>query len=164
MPAGRGQREQSSSVWSEVELAPADLDRVVEIERACFSRPWSLAEFHCAIADPEVLALGTCIDGQLVGYAIGYCRLPEFHLANLGVAPGIRRQGCATALLRTTLDRARLEGCSVCILEVRASNLPARALYAALGFSRVGVRAGYYQQPAEDALILMVRMEAFLGS
>ena len=39
-------------------------------------------------------------------------------------------------------------------LEVRASNVPAIALYEKLGFSQAGRRPNYYRNPREDALIL----------
>ena len=44
-------------------------------------------------------------------------------------------------------------------LEVRASNLPARALYGKLGFVQVGLRPKYYQNPREDGLILRKEWE-----
>jgi len=40
------------------------------------------------------------------------------------------------------------------MLEVRASNDPARLLYEKLGFQQAGRRPGYYRNPREDALIL----------
>ena len=39
-------------------------------------------------------------------------------------------------------------------LEVRASNTPAQALYKAAGFREAGLRKNYYQNPAEDGLIM----------
>jgi ribosomal-protein-alanine N-acetyltransferase len=40
------------------------------------------------------------------------------------------------------------------MLEVRASNLIAQALYARLGFRIIGRRRGYYAEPPEDALVM----------
>jgi ribosomal-protein-alanine N-acetyltransferase len=37
-------------------------------------------------------------------------------------------------------------------LDVRASNVAARALYERFGFQEVGRRRGYYRRPVEDAI------------
>jgi ribosomal-protein-alanine N-acetyltransferase len=43
----------------------------------------------------------------------------------------------------------------VALLELRAGNRGALALYESLGFRARSRRRGYYQQPLEDALVLV---------
>jgi ribosomal-protein-alanine N-acetyltransferase len=80
--------------------------------------------------------------------------LDEVHVMNVAVAPRHRRQGLARWLLAFAMGKLWREGAERCLLEVRAGNGEAVALYESLGFRRVGVRRGYYREPREDALVL----------
>ena len=81
----------------------------------------------------------------------------ELHIHSIAVDPGFQRKGIAKALLQRVLEEARSQGATSSTLEVRASNQPALALYQKLGFKTEAVRPAYYQNPAEDALILWRR-------
>lgn len=138
--------------------ASADIARVVEIERASFSDPWSVTSFRSAL-DEERLHFHVAVrDGVVCGYAVSWCVVDEAELANLAVAPGMRGQRIGAALLDHAMTDARLAGCVVMHLEVRESNAAARALYESRGFGMVGRRKRYYRQPVEDALILRARL------
>jgi ribosomal-protein-alanine N-acetyltransferase len=78
----------------------------------------------------------------------------ELHINNLAVLPEWRRRGVASALLRHVLAEGAAGGATRATLEVRASNVPAIALYEGFGFVTRGRRPRYYTNPAEDALIL----------
>ena len=95
------------------------------------------------------------MDGEkLVGYVGSQTVLGETDMMNVAVCPDYRRQGIAEGLiLALTADlKARESHCLT--LEVRDSNVSARALYEKLGFSEIGRRKNYYRNPKEDALIL----------
>ena len=79
--------------------------------------------------------------------------LDEGNLDNIAVAPDYRRRGVADALLGavTGFGRAHL---AALLLEVRASNAPAIALYEKHGFAAVGRRKNYYEAPKEDAILM----------
>ena len=64
-----------------------------------------------------------------------------------------RGRGVGSALLQRLIDKARMSGCAFISLEVRVSNGPARSLYEAFGFHKLGERADYYANPRENALI-----------
>jgi ribosomal-protein-alanine N-acetyltransferase len=72
----------------------------------------------------------------------------------IGVDPAHRRQGIATALMAVLIDGARDAGASSVLLEVRADDPGALALYEGLGFDRIGLRRRYYQRSGADALVL----------
>lgn len=78
-------------------------------------------------------------------------------ISNVAVLPQYRRQGIAHALMEQVLSEGQQEGCTAFTLEVRAGNTAAIALYESFGFRTEGVRKGYYEKPAEDALILWRR-------
>ena len=79
----------------------------------------------------------------------------EWELENMAVAEACRRQGVGRMLLRQLLMAATESHAGRILLEVRESNLAARALYTASGFQLLARRTGYYEAPAEDALILV---------
>jgi ribosomal-protein-alanine N-acetyltransferase len=79
---------------------------------------------------------------------------------NLAVDPGARRRGYGRALLAAALRAGARAGASRALLEVRASNAEALALYAHFGFERIGVRRDYYREPLEDAFVLARALSA----
>ena len=75
-------------------------------------------------------------------------------LLTVATLPAARRRGVATAMIAHLLRRARRAGCTAVLLEVRASNAGAQALYRRLGFAPIGRRRRYYLAPVEDALVM----------
>jgi len=92
--------------------------------------------------------------GQIIGYICFWVVLDEAHLANLAVAPGIRRQGVATFLLKTMIRYLRARGIKRVLLEVRERNKAALSLYQKFGFKIDGRRKGYYSDTKEDAILM----------
>jgi len=131
------------------------LDQVAELERRCFSDPWSRRmlsehlENECAAT---LVAQGE--DGTVLGYAGLLVVLDEGYITNVAVAPEYRRQGIASALLEVFQRFGEANALAFLTLEVRASNAPARALYTRHGYAEVGCRKNYYEHPKEDAIIM----------
>ena len=131
------------------------LDEVAELERICFSTPWSrnmLAEELDNLLSAFLVALDDF--GRVVGYAGLQVVLDEGYITNIAVRPECRKQGVAGKLLQVFLDFAEANKLAFLTLEVRASNYDAIALYGTRGFRSVGRRKNYYEHPREDALIM----------
>ena len=92
--------------------------------------------------------------GNIWGYICFWTVFDEAHLANIAVAPSVRRQGWATYMLRFCLRFLRRRRIKRLFLEVRESNLPALRLYKKLGFLVDGRRRGYYRDTKEDAILM----------
>ncbi|MDE3018795.1 MAG: ribosomal protein S18-alanine N-acetyltransferase [Nitrospirota bacterium] len=143
-------------------FAPAqleDLDRLVAIEQQSFTAPWTRRMFEAEFQNPfsRLLAARLTSEGRpgfIVGYLCWWVVFEEVRLMNLAVEAGRRRQGIAKALVLQALSAAQTEGAERAVLEVRASNLPAVRLYEELGFRHVAVRAQYYTDPIEDAVLM----------
>ncbi len=151
--------------WSVRPARESDLEAVLDIENGAFSDPWSRRSFR-AFLDVSSARFEVLLDaaGAVVGYGILLLAPPDGDVANIAVAPSQRRRGAGRQLLGAMLRSAATAGVRTVYLEVRESNVAARALYESLGFRRVGRRRGYYQQPREDALILRwERPEATVG-
>ena len=137
------------------------LDEVAELERVCFSTPWSrnmLAEE----LENDLSAFLVALDdsGRVAGYAGLQVVLDEGYITNVAVRPDCRRQGVAGQLLQVVLNFGQANHLAFLTLEVRASNYDAIALYGSRGFRSVGRRKNYYEHPKEDALIMTKEFES----
>ncbi len=136
-------------------MQPGDLREVTAIENRVYDFPWSRNVFMSCFSagcEASVLELG----GRIVSYGITMVATAECHLVNLSVDYAFQRRGFGRKLLRLMLDRAAACGARRVILEVRASNLAARALYNSEHFSQISLRKNYYPTEigCEDALVL----------
>jgi ribosomal-protein-alanine N-acetyltransferase len=77
----------------------------------------------------------------------------DWELENIVVSEAIRRRGAGSLLLASLIAEARAQKGSGIFLEVRESNLSARALYKKAGFKEMDLRKGYYSDPGEDAVV-----------
>jgi [ribosomal protein S18]-alanine N-acetyltransferase len=134
-------------------LTYADLPQVVSIERRAFPTPWSLAMFVLELSKPGGICLAAFAGETMVGYLICSRYDTVWHLMNISVDPGRRREGIATALLSALIERVGDPEAQI-TLEVRQSNHGAIQLYGQFGFRSAGIRRRYYQDNGEDALIM----------
>jgi ribosomal-protein-alanine acetyltransferase len=93
-------------------------------------------------------------DGKVSGFLIGHQLGDEWEIENIAVMGSAQRSGLGTRLLSEFLQLVRERGGRTIFLEVRESNIAARALYRKLAFVETGRRKNYYENPPEDALIL----------
>jgi len=141
-----------------------DLLEVVEIEETTGLSQWGWDAYRAELARPESVMLvarraRADVSGRrLDGYIAARISADELHINNIGVRPDFQRQGVGRALLCSALDNASARGARLAVLEVRAGNLAARAMYERVGFKVVGERRNYYRQPVEDALVMTMRL------
>ena len=146
------------------ELVPAqaaDADRLAALHRAVIGEAdgWSdagLARTLSASAARGVTALDSR-DGAVIGFVIGLAAAGEAEILALCVAQSHRRRGVARTMLRRFARELAAEGTTQLHLEVRASNFPARELYARTGFVETGRRRNYYQG-TEDAVTMSLAL------
>jgi ribosomal-protein-alanine N-acetyltransferase len=137
----------------------ADAAVVAEIEKLCFSVPWSLEEILREFKENELAhyIVGTD-DRRVVSYAGLWAVLNEGHITNVAVHPDFRGRGLGAATIGELVGRTRRKaGLTDFTLEVRASNVAALRLYRNAGFREEGRRRGYYTEPTEDAVIMWLR-------
>lgn len=136
------------------QMKKEDILQLAELEKLCFSDPWSVSAFEYELKNPLSLWL-VAADGETVaGYVGSQTVMDESDMMNIAVAPAYRRQGIAEQLIASLIEGLQQRQSHCLTLEVRVSNEPAISLYHKLGFLQVGRRPGYYRNPREDALIL----------
>lgn len=135
-------------------MALEDVPQIAELEKICFSDPWSEQSIVSELENPLSLWLVACDDGVIAGYVGSQSVMGWADMMNLAVHPDYRRRGVGEALVSALESGLSGNGVSVLTLEVRQSNENAIALYKKMGFEQVGVRPGYYRHPKENALIL----------
>ncbi|HST58206.1 MAG TPA: ribosomal protein S18-alanine N-acetyltransferase [Longimicrobium sp.] len=143
-------------------LREEDLQRVIEIERECFSTPWKEQTFRGLMKRSDTdLLVAEAPDGAVEGYAAAWTVIDQSELGNVAVSAGARGAGVGGALVDAVVDRIRDRGATECYLEVRESNEAAQSLYRQRGFVTVGRRPRYYSLPTEDALVMRLRVGDF---
>ena len=141
-------------------MTPADLEVVTAIEAAAYPHPWTRGNFSDSLEAGYHCWIVEC-NGVIIGYTVVMIAAGEAHLLNLTVSAPMQRQGVGRELLDFVIKLVRDYDARHVFLEVRPSNTAARALYAAAGFSEIGVRTGYYPAGAgrEDAVVLELSLE-----
>lgn len=139
-----------------VKLTEAHIPQMVELEKICFSMPWTADMIRSELNNPSCLYLAAVDGDTLVGYIGVQTVLDEGYINNVAVRPEYRRRGIAAALISLLVEQAQAIGLAFMTLEVRESNAPAIALYEKLGFTTVGRRKNYYEKPREDAILMTI--------
>lgn len=135
-------------------MLPKDLDQVVNIERICFSLPWSKKSFENELKNGNAYYQCAEESGKIAGYMGMWRIVDECHITNVAVLPECRNKGIAGRLIQKMVEICKCSEISAMTLEVRESNIPAINLYKKYGFYSVGKRPNYYSKPIEDALIM----------
>lgn len=147
---------------SEMRIAPmekAHVEKIAELEKLCFSAPWSENSIASELENPLSLWFVAMRDDELLGYIGSQTVLDEADMMNVAVFPEARRQGVGKMLITTLVEALKEKAVRSLTLEVRVSNESAKAMYHKLGFLEVGRRPKYYFDPREDALILRKEWE-----
>ena len=130
------------------------VSQVAELEKICFSDPWSEKSVASELTNPLSLWIVAVEDDRVAGYVGSQSVMGESDMMNVAVHPDFRRKGVAEMLVRELVAALAKKDNHCLTLEVRASNAPAISLYEKLGFAQIGLRKNYYRNPKEDALIL----------
>lgn len=146
-------------------IEPATIESlpdILQIEEACFSSPWTRKMLEAELSGNRfahfLLAKrttpGEVGSSSIIGYLCFWVIFEEVRLMNLAVIESMRHKGIAKALVSQALEEGAAQAGMRALLEVRASNHAAQALYRSLGFRDVTTRPAYYTNPLEDAVLM----------
>lgn len=140
-------------------MEKSDIPQLADLERLCFSDPWSVSAFEYELNNPLSLWLVAVEGNTVTGYVGTQTVIDESDMMNIAVHPDFRRQKIAENLILHLISLLDVRQSKSLTLEVRVSNTPAISLYEKMGFVQVGCRRGYYRNPREDAYILRKEWE-----
>ena len=116
------------------QMTAEDIPAVAQIEKECFSQPWSEQGFLDGMKDAIFFVAE---DPQIAGYIGMYRMPPEGEITNVAVTRKMRKKGCGRELLLRMQQWADEHGIDRIILEVRSGNEPAIHLYRTCGFEKI---------------------------
>jgi ribosomal-protein-alanine N-acetyltransferase len=138
-------------------MTTADITAVLRLEAELFGdEAWSRKMLAGELAQqPRSRHYLVAEDhGVIVGYGGLLAAAAQGDVVTLAVTGQRWGQGTGSALLEALLTEAARRGCAEVFLEVRIDNARAQQLYRRYGFTRIGVRRGYYQPSGTDALVM----------
>jgi len=138
--------------------AESDIDGIAALEQEIFTDAWSRRSVGESIGRDYITVVAARESGRVIGYIICYHILNEGEIMRIAVDVQYRRRSVARRMFEYLFHNAETAKLQDFSLEVRESNLAARALYHALSFEEEGRRRQYYHDPEEDALILWRRI------
>ena len=136
------------------EMLIDDLEQVMEIERELFHVPWTREGFFTFLTREDAMFLVVEEKGQILGYCGLLMVLDEGDITNVAVRRDRQKEGIGNFLMESLIRLAAERGVTTIHLEVRVGNDRAIRLYERNGFTRDGIRKGYYSDPTEDALLM----------
>lgn len=140
-----------------IEILPlklCDIESVAEIEKECFSVPWSVANFEESLKDPMNYFICAKLSDKVLGYAGMYGIADEGYVYNIAVSENFRGRGIAKLMIQNLIKHSKDTKLRFLSLEVRKSNEIAIFLYEKYGFKKCGLRRNFYQIPNEDAFVM----------
>lgn len=139
-------------------LQSSHLADVEVLERLCFAEPWSQQALALLLQDANLGVVALNESGTPIGYGGLLTVLDEGQITNVAVHPDYRGMGIGKAILERIIAESEARHIREISLEVRESNLPAKALYQSHGFETVGVRKNFYRHPTEDGLVMILTL------
>ncbi|MCI0142895.1 ribosomal protein S18-alanine N-acetyltransferase [Arthrobacter bambusae] len=140
-------------------MTPDDVTAVEVLERRLFPvDAWPMQMFFDELAQIDTRRYVVAeADGKIVAYAGLMCIEPIADVQTIAVVPEFEGRGIGSAILTELIEEARRRGAVEVLLEVRADNPRAQALYVRFGFEQIHVRRRYYRD-GTDALIMRLTL------
>ncbi|SDT31192.1 ribosomal protein S18-alanine N-acetyltransferase [Bradyrhizobium canariense] len=146
-----------SELWSggTAAVEPAglrDAARLAQLHGASFHRGWGEGEFEAMLSERNTLIHRLKLGRKIIGFAVSRMAADEAEILSIAIDTDHRGRGLSRNLLLTHLGHLAGHGIRTIFLEVEENNQPARKLYERAGFTVVGRRERYYQQPGGEQL------------
>lgn len=139
---------------------PEDLPAIMGLEQLCFLTPWPKEELERDFRATRAAAylVAESETAGVIGYSVAWFLYRRAHVASIAVHPGHRRRGIGLRLMLSLLGLCERMGFAMVTLEYRVSNIAAEAMYEGLGFTRYGLRKGYYVDTGDDAVLVRLNL------
>jgi ribosomal-protein-alanine N-acetyltransferase len=133
----------------------ADAPAATEILRTSpEAAQWTELGFRELLGWRGVVALVSEEERKIIGFVVARQVAEEAEILNLAVHLLRRRKGEGGELLKAAMQELLGRQVRRVFLEVRESNTAAIAFYSKHGFYKTGIRASYYRNPEEAAIVM----------
>ena len=136
-----------------------DAVHIATLETKSFTDAWSSRSIEETLEQNNAFIVVSELERKLVGYCIVYCVMDEAEIVRIAVGKDARRQGIGKGLLDAICVRCTEKRVQTLLLDVRESNMGARAFYEKYGFHEDGIRKNFYDNPKEHAILMSVTLE-----
>lgn len=116
--------------------------------------PWSVDHITHSIEANNSIIVVAAIAEKIIGFIVASETAFEIDIYMVVVAEKYKQKNIGTQLFDYLIDYTQNKNIETIVLETRASNVPALALYERVGFEKVGERKAYYNSPIEDAIVM----------
>lgn len=143
-----------------------DIDEILAIENLSFYKPWPrdvfMRELQIPISRNLVATICKDLHDEIAGYVTYWIIAGELQVHKICIREDLRKSGIASMLMAEMIRLSSREGVGLCTLEVGRSNEGAKRLYEKFGFEVTDIRAQYYPESGEDAMVLCVDLKKCL--
>lgn len=134
--------------------AVAAIEAMVQLQE-----PWNYKTINDFLQQDSIklMLMTDTNNDEVVGYCLYQVLFEQAEIFRIGTHPNYQRQGIASQIFARLNEELKNQQVEALLLEVRADNIAAIALYEQQGFTIIHSRKGYYQvglQSAIDALIM----------
>ena len=136
---------------------PDDAPGIERIEELSFPDSWEKKDIFSYICSSNSMCFVATEGGEVIAYIIGSIIPPEGEIYRIATHPSFRCRGVGYRLLSYMTKTERGRGLESLFLEVRSKNAAAISLYTSFGFMRIGTRKNYYQNPTDDAVVMVYK-------
>ena len=141
-------------------ITDLDIEKIAELEQQIFSDAWSVKGIGDTAKQSQAIITVAEEDGEIAGYCIIYFALDEAEIARIATNKNWRRRGVGRQLLDYTCQCCREKQIERMLLDVRESNMGARAFYENYGFEIDGIRKNFYDMPKEHAVLMSMMIDS----
>ena len=131
-----------------------NINEVYEIEKVSFKNPWEKSQFsRYSMKSSHSMSCIYSFKTKVIGYLMAESIIDEVHIHNIVVKEKHRNNSIGKKMVTHLINQCQGDYKNKICLEVNGSNISALKLYNYLGFRKVGVRKGYYQD-GMDAILM----------
>lgn len=135
-----------------------DMVDVLRIEQQSFDRSWTEEDFLCCLRQRNCIGMVAEYDHEIVGFMIYELHKSRLHILNFAVDAEFRRRSIGTQMVLRLVDKLSQQRRNEILLEVRERNLDGQMFFKKQGFRAVTVLRAHYDDTAEDAYLMRLRI------
>ena len=138
-----------------IQLGIVHLNDCIDLDQKSLNGLWTKSQWERELAEPKRICLGIIEleTKKLLGICSAWLVIDELQITFIAVHPMHQRKGLGKFLLTDLIKRSKSLQTNHIHLEVKDSNVTAKAFYKSMGFKTVGNRSNFYQD-GSDALLL----------